>query len=236
MKRVFTSLAILAGTIWLAPAPVHADGVTPMVTLTGNKTGFLIKRSINGNTTIALELALDKDTTVLCVLTDPALLKVFEEEAAKRSKEFEKRSQEINKQLDEALKKNDLKKADELTDELIKNTDEFTRTPAVAEGTLTFQDKRWRLAGTLRPFDPKGKDKGVKFGTCTVQGEAVSGEFKAGKVKSALAVRAGDLTVVLTGPAVKDAVKGGVRARGTLHLGRSGEAVLEATQLAPVKK
>jgi hypothetical protein len=91
--------------------------------------------------------------------------------------------------------------------------------PAVAEGELSFTDRKWRLKGTLRPLDPLGKDSG----TCTVQGEVVE-----------TGLRSGSTTFTLTGPAAKDA-KGRVRATGTLRLGKGGEATLEATKVEPVK-
>ena len=92
------------------------------------------------------------------------------------------------------------------------------------------------MVGNLRALEPNGKDKGVKPGSCTVQGEATKGEYKVGDVKSSLAVRAGDLTVILTGAAAKEAAKGTVRATGTLTLTNSGEAILEATKVEAVKK
>ena len=210
--------------------------------------------SVNGDTTLTLELVLDKSTSVSVITKDADTLKPFlaaaeknGKEREKRSKESQKRIEEVDKQLLEAVEKNDEKKVKELSAERKKLSDEnlkevratveaIQREPAVAEGTLTYKDKQWRLVGTMRPFDPDAKDKGGKLGTCTIQGEVVSGEFKDGEVKSSLAIRAGDLTIVLTGPAAKESIKGGVRATGTLRLGKSGDAVLEATKIEALKK
>jgi hypothetical protein len=236
MNRVLSSLAVLAGTILLMPAAHAADPSTPAVTLSGLKTINLSSAMINGDTTVTLDLLLGKDTTLRIVSKDPALYKALTDGADKRVAEFVKRSQEIQKLIDEAKKNNDTKKVQELKDQKTAEGQGILLAPVVVEGVLTYKDKKWHLAGSVRPFDAAGKDKGVKAGTCTLRGEAVSGEFKAGDVKSLLAVRAGDLSVVLTGPAAKESVKGLVRATGTLRLGKSGEAVLEATKVDPVKR
>ena len=196
--------------------------------------------SVNGDTTLTLELALDKSTSVAVITKDADTLKPFEaaaeknrKEREKRGKELQKRIEEVDKQLLEAAEKNDVKKVKELTAERKKLSDEnlrevratvegILREPAVAEGTLTYKDKQWRLVGALRPFDPDAKDKGGKLGTCSIQGEVVSGEFKASEVKSSLAIRAGDLTVVLTGAGGEGVREGRRAGHGDAAAGQSG--------------
>jgi hypothetical protein len=252
MTRVFTVLSVLAGTTFLPSAVGRAD--PPAFTLTGNKTISIQIVSINGDTTVTLELVLDKSAGVSVITKDADVLKPFEaaaekaqKEREKRSKELQKHIEEIDEQLKEAIDKKDEKKIKEWTAESAKATAEFIKDaqatievfqsqPAVAEGILAYKDKRWQLVGTMRPFDPDAKDKGGKLGICSVQGEVVTGEFKAGEVKSSVALRAGDLTIVLTGPAAKEAMKGRVRATGALRLGKAGDAVLEATKIETAPK
>jgi hypothetical protein len=233
MTRVLTLLPALA---LLAPAAVAADPPAPAVILYGGKLSSLKIGAVNGEANVSLELTVGKDTPLEAVSKDMKAALALTDAIDKNAKESEKRSKELAKQVEEAAKAGDLKKVKELNEALLKEGDNVLFVPAVVSGALTYKDKRWQLVGGLRALEPDGKDKGIKPGACTVQGEATKGEYKVGDVKSSLAVRAGDLTVVLTGPAAKEAAKGRIRATGTLTLTRTGEAILEATKVEAVRK
>jgi hypothetical protein len=239
MTRSPSLMALAAGLLLLAPS-AWADAPKATVVLTGTKTGNVKSESVNGVTTVTLELALDKDTTVTVLTRDAKVVQKFLDASEQRIKELEKQSRELAKQLDDAISKQDVEKAKKLTDELNRHTEAIKavvqKQPAVAEGALAYKDKKWVLTGTVRPFEPDGQDKGTKLGTCTVRAEVVGGDFKAGGVTSKLALRCGDVTVVLTGPAAKGEFKGLVEATGTLRLTKAGEAILDTTKIDAAKK
>jgi hypothetical protein len=232
MTRVLPFLAVLAGTILVAPAA----GAEPSITLYGLRASKIHTDTVNGEGKVTITLILDRDTKFEAVTKDVAASKALTDGAEKRQKEYDKRSKEILKQIDEARKAANEKKAEDLMDELTRMAQTIYILPSVVQGTPTFKDNRWRLTGGARLYAPDGKDKGVAEGTCVVEGEAVKGKFTAGEFTSTLAVRVGKLNVIMTGPPAKEAFKGAVRATGTLRLMETGEAVLEADAIEAVKK
>jgi hypothetical protein len=229
MRHALAHRVLLAFVLLVVVSPCGAD--TPAL-LTGQKTQSMTIRTINGKTTVTLELLLDKGTSVEVLTTDGDIGDKFHTAMKKRLEDQSKRHRELLKLREEAARKNDGKKVEELTKEsleLLKEMKEgLTKTPAVAEGVLKFADKQWRLEGSMRPFEPEGKDKGTKTGTCTIRGSGFEENSKP-------VIRSGDVTILLTGPAAKP-VKGTVRATGTLKLGQNGEATLEAVKVEPEKK
>jgi hypothetical protein len=232
---------LLATGLLVAITAARADmPATPRVVLTGQKTQSMTRISVNGNTSVTLELIIDKNTTVEVLTTDDEVGERFVAAIKKRLEDQGTRHKELLKLREEAAKNKDMKRVEEIDKEcleLLKQMKEGLRlTPAVAEGVLKFVGKKWRLEGTLRPFDAGGKDKGMKLGSCTVGGTAVAGDFKAGETKSGLAIRSGDVTVVVTGPAAAEPIEGDAQVTGTLKLGQSGEATIAASKVEPGKK
>jgi hypothetical protein len=230
MARVLTLLAILAS---FASAAAAADA--PAVTLYGGKmTGINVDTTF-GKSKVTLDLTVG-DAELHVSSKDAAFGVTLARDYQKRNKDYQKLARDLKKRFDEAVKKGDEKKAQEIADQLTKEGEEVLSVPAVSAGTLTYKDKQWQLVGSIRALDPEKVDKGVERGSCAVQGEVVKGEFTVGDVISSLAIRAGSVTVVLTGDAVKDTLKGQVRAVGTLTLTEAGGAVLEAKSVEAVKK
>ncbi len=230
MARVLTLVVLLAGA---AVAP-GADG--PAVTLHGGKMASLKITTTNGGANVTLELTIGKDTPLQVLSKDAAPMRAIAEGSDKRFKDYQQRVKKLQKAVEDAANAGDEKLVKELTDRLTQEADDLLFVPAVVAGALTYKDKSWQLVGTIRALEPDKRDKGVKRGSWTVQGELVGGAFEVGEIKSSQGIRAGGLTIVLTGPAAKDTPKGQVRATGALTLTEAGEAVLEATAVEPVKK
>lgn len=110
------------------------------------------------------------------------------------------------------------------------------RSLVVAEGTLSVEDKKLRLAGTVRLASPKKDDKDLPAGGAVVEGEAQAGTFAYGKDKQGtLAIKNGAAPILVVGKAAEEERKGKVRAYGVLKQGDKGVLVLEATKVEEVK-
>src|SRR5690242_20586163 len=100
MKRL---LAVSFAVLFLAAA-ARADPATPAAVLTGQSGSTTKVVTVNGDTTVTLELVLDKDTTVEVVARDVGILKALNDAMDARLKDFEKRSKELVDQIKEAAK------------------------------------------------------------------------------------------------------------------------------------
>ncbi len=244
----------------LAAEPAKENGAgAPVVVIAGHITD-LQQTTADGKVMTTVSLAVDANSSVTASTPQDvtAITQAFKQAAEKRMTALTKRLEPNNQRLKantdlfiDALTSKDTKKAEALGKEneaLLKENAAITKEiaalgrplgmTAVIEGTLEFKDKNWRVVGTVRPWDPEGKDRTLGPGRAQVRGEAVPGEYKVGKGTSPLALRTGGLLIVVTGKAIKDdaKVEGLVLAGGRLELTKEGAAVLTADQLEVVKK
>jgi hypothetical protein len=153
-----------------------------------------------------------------------------------RKNKLEARLKELEKLVG---KTRDDSSLDEIVDEMIrlaKEVDSISEAvyspPAVAEGVLTTKGPLpgpLLFAGSIRPHDPKGKDKLLPLGTAIVEGKADAGHRGKDGLRS-LRIRNGDTPILVTGRVPPAPVEMGrrIRVQGELRLVGGKRLIIDA--------